>query len=599
MPEQVEQTIDFHRSQVPNEAERTDEDRVWLLALHRMDVRQWRAENTEDFPGGAAAEDEPTEDGDAPSNDKGLDVDLQNFVSAGVEANQRLANALSLWNWGLKRWQRNYQNEDADSWLTALTLARNCQVVGITESPGRLLESGPGLVAAVCVRDHWNSMSCDDRQWCLQVLVDEVKRDSDSDDFMVQVSNDPTGADRLAAYVLPKVLAHAPENTVVIETLASAITHASSQVALWASEGVAEYLEPEHRSLVLNCVGATAMHANLSTLHEPPRISRLIPRVSDQGSEAQNPLDQVREAFVQGSINAEQELSKLDLTSPRGEDASKRILAMLSKSPDLGITTDILIRVGLVIIDSWVTRRQSRRGQRYSATDNDTLNSLTRILLTLPPPEALLCCQAFLDAVDDHPKEVARLIETLVLQEDQVLPNRTCFWDVWQAFADRIIEAPWSEKIGSSHLLGEELMDKMLFRTYWKEGVRRWSHLDGQEQRVNEFTTRLPAVSRVLLSYAYFLYKIGEGSLPNAFEVVADRLQVGDSAELLSDGNTVFYLESLLQRYVYGQPVRLKSNPAVRHATITILNNLVDAGSASAYKMRDDFVTPSVGQSHS
>ena len=201
--------------------------------------------------------------------------------------------------------------------------------------------------------------------------------------------------------------------------------------------------------------------------------------------------------------------------------------------------------------------------------------------------------------MDEHPREVSRLIETLVLQEDQFGPSRTCFWDIWQAFADRIIEAPWSGEIGSDRPLRIELIDKMLFRTYWKEGLRSWSHLDGQEQRVNEFTTRLPSVSPVLLSFAHYLYKIGEGSLPNSFEVVADRLQVGDPTELLSDGNTVFYLESLLQRYVYGQPVRLKSYPTVRQATITILDYLVDAGSASAYKMRDDFVTLSVGQSHS
>ncbi|MEE8551638.1 MAG: hypothetical protein V3T08_10335, partial [Gemmatimonadota bacterium] len=85
-------------------------------------------------------------------------------------------------------------------------------------------------------------------------------------------------------------------------------------------------------------------------------------------------------------------------------------------------------------------------------------------------------------------------------------------------------------------------------------------------------------------AYARYLYKVGEGSLPNAFAIVADRLQVGDPSELLSDGNTVFYLESVLQRYVYGEPLRLKSDPTLRAAALTVLDNLVDAGSSAAYR---------------
>ena len=65
-----------------------------------------------------------------------------------------------------------------------------------------------------------------------------------------------------------------------------------------------------------------------------------------------------------------------------------------------------------------------------------------------------------------------------------------------------------------------------------------------------------------------------------------------DPNELLSEGNTVFYLESVLQRYVYGEPLRLKSDPTLRAAVLTVLDSLVNAGSSAAYRMRDDFVTP-------
>lgn len=74
---------------------------------------------------------------------------------------------------------------------------------------------------------------------------------------------------------------------------------------------------------------------------------------------------------------------------------------------------------------------------------------------------------------------------------------------------------------------------------------------------------------------------------------MANRLEKGDPQELFSDGNTVFCLESLLRRYVYGQPQLLRAELSLREAVLSILDHLVDAGSSAAYRMRDDFVTPS------
>ena len=42
--------------------------------------------------------------------------------------------------------------------------------------PGR---GGPGFVAAVCVRDHWEEMSDDERDWCLNLVCSEVEREGD------------------------------------------------------------------------------------------------------------------------------------------------------------------------------------------------------------------------------------------------------------------------------------------------------------------------------------------------------------------------------------------------------------------------------------
>ena len=61
---------------------------------------------------------------------------------------------------------------------------------------------------------------------------------------------------------------------------------------------------------------------------------------------------------------------------------------------------------------------------------------------------------------------------------------------------------------------------------------------------------------------------------------------------MLKNTDTIFMLEVLLQRQVYGNPLRLKSQRTVREAILFLLDTLVENGSSAAFRMRDDFVTP-------
>ena len=58
------------------------------------------------------------------------------------------------------------------------------------------------------------------------------------------------------------------------------------------------------------------------------------------------------------------------------------------------------------------------------------------------------------------------------------------------------------------------------------------------------------------------------------------------------ENDTIFILEVLLQRYVYGRPLEVKRDTAIREAVLYLLDALVDGGSSAAFRMRDDFVTP-------
>jgi hypothetical protein len=250
-------------------------------------------------------------------------------------------------------------------------------------------------------------------------------------------------------------------------------------------------------------------------------------------------------------------------------------------------------RVVGALVGYWDAERQDRkrRNRRDYEFEHEFVRHVSRFVLKLQVHDALALCEPLLAAVCDHSDDTAQFVRWLIVEEDNS-DGETPFWEVWQGFADRFSEAPWIEKLDSRNTLGTELLKSIFLGIQWNEGVRHWKRLEGQAERIDALVTTLPASAAVLRAYCRFLSEIGERSLPNGFVVVAERLKSGNPSTMLAADDTVLCLEALLRRYVYGEPLRLKSNPQVRTAVLQILDDLVETGSSAAFQMRDDFVTP-------
>jgi hypothetical protein len=182
-------------------------------------------------------------------------------------------------------------------------------------------------------------------------------------------------------------------------------------------------------------------------------------------------------------------------------------------------------------------------------------------------------------------------VRGLTAAEDQ-LQKTEQFWAVWTLLADKIRRAPWVARLSDDYSSGDEVSSAIFLGAFWKDDVRHWRSLEGHVGLVDRLFDDLPPSATVLDDYVRFLYHIGECSLPQAFVAISRKLQAGNTRELLKKPNTVFMLESLLQRFVYGRPLELKRDPIIRAAVLAVLDMLVENGSSAAFRMRDDFVTP-------
>jgi len=405
------------------------------------------------------------------------------------------------------------------------------------------------------------------------------------------------------------ILALQPDDAQVMAAVARSITHASDQVKVWCAEGIRRYMVSGNQDLLMRCAGAFAMSGR--TLNEKVDtrdrgIAKRIKRWLGQGFSTSQPAQVavygwygqtipakvVRDAFVNGEFDPEAEIASLDFDTWPARSVIVPLSTILSGTTDSALAKELHEKIAQAVLESWEARTKDHDVEWHFDSNYAMMQRISEFVLTLPPDEALRCCQPFLEAVAEYPSEVDTFVLSLIARGGIANGGQSCFWHVWNAFAEKAVTAPWASSIAYGYSTGTSLVNYILFTLPWEEDTKDRLLLEGHWDDVNSFATRMPAASPVMLAYARYLHGIGRRSLPDSFSVVAHILQ-GDTPEsLLNDGNTVFYLESLLGRHVHGEPSRLKSVPRLRDAVLYILDQLVVAGSSAAYIMRDDFVTP-------
>lgn len=590
----VHQLLDRHLAELPPVEVQDEDDKPWRLALHRMDLRQY---SVADQQSESPAEGSGTATGGTQVrltlNEP--DLDLQKTVRASESLNEAMNASLGLLNWGRSVFERELsRGYDPDEWRERLALARG----GLAEADEIVQDLGSGsagFIAAVCVRDHWEEMSEDERRWCMSTAIEEVERDADNWNEVARVQRGMMKGDRPSAWILATLLGKTlrkDELQRVLRTLAIALTHAVDEVRANAAAGAADALWRGNRDLALRCVALITVEA--------VRVQQAVALESSKPPLERRPLDAIEaEAAlaVRPRFTDEQPIPEgfdtgFDPAGWVGAEANVRILTILSGATTEPAARKAYVRLASTLVTWWDSDddRQKRQERKYDVESTIT-NLLIIYLLRAPEDQATEALQPILAAVNRHVREVSFLLLGLIGREESH-PNTTQFWMLWGLFAQRVLTASWLPHIDDEHATGDEMVIAIFLGTWWKEGVHHWMSLDGHAHHVHTLFESLPTSATVLDDYVRFLYHVGERSLPEAFSRITDRLSAGDPSRMLSRRNTVILLERLLERHVYGRPLELKRNRRIQAAVLDLLDRLVELGSSAAFRMRDDFVTP-------
>jgi hypothetical protein len=511
--------------------------------------------------------------------------------------------------WNLLDWGRAVFTRDATSsadpslWREKLAQVQESGASEAELEDGieiTLDRSGPDYVAAICVRDHWDELSEEQRTWCANRVCAAAVADADTSDEFAIAGRNPLDGSRPAAFVLSALLNKVLPSVLqerLIEALAITLTHPVTEIVEYAVRGVGRFLWDTDRELALTCVGALAEQARKYGAFLKERVAHHRFDPAAEESFRRELRQDTRSRINSQTSFPEQTLLDANLGEQPAQAALPLLLAMLTPRPEEPLARSLLKLLVQQIAGAWTHaqegRRDRRRGMdREDYLDPDRISGLNEFVasftLRLPLEVALALVEPILAAIPHHPKEVAEFLDWLITVEDR-RPSGGLFWAIWQAAADRFVASDLVAYIDMEHSEAAKLLKTLFFNTNWKDTARDWAPLHGNEQRIQNLFNTVSPSRAVLSAYACFLYKIGAITLPLPLVAIAAKLQ---GRPLFLSEEAVFYLERILARLIQGGSSSMLARDDVRQAVLFLLDELVEQGSSTAYKLRDDFVTP-------
>ena len=456
-------------------------------------------------------------------------------------------------------------------------------------------------MAAVCIRDHWPEMSPEQQEWCANTVCDAVEADADVADHLSIVARNPMEGSRAGAFALSalfdKALSPATQAR-LLPALSRAVMHAVEETVSFAVRGIGRFLWKSDRALALTCLQALVTRAlEHHAFMERQRRRPFLEQESDDTHQSDLRL-RLREFVTHRGAANEAQIAALDLARWPGRAIAPHLFSIATQNPGDRLARRLMQRCAATLPTIWEVNERSRSPTSHSLSEEERydphiehefVKAVCGFVLHLEPGDAREFLDPVFAAAPRFPERAASIVTWLILYQGDRAPAPT-LWNLWQRFADDFAAGVLAERVDEEHSDEAKMLREIFLGINWVE-QRDWLPLHGETQRLRAFFLRLPPMEQGFECYAYYLAKAGTPTLPDALIDVAAQLTELASYALLNE-TAIFYLEEILTRLIYGGNSRIRIESALRHATLRILDALVDAGSSPAYKLRDDFLTP-------
>jgi hypothetical protein len=184
---------------------------------------------------------------------------------------------------------------------------------------------------------------------------------------------------------------------------------------------------------------------------------------------------------------------------------------------------------------------------------------------------------------------ISDLFEQFILAEDK-LDTYDKFWLVWTLFFEKMVALC---KDGDGYWYVEKIIKSYLFaQTPWKETATNWhTFKDSNSRFFADIAKSIGHCPSTLYALAKSLNNIADRYLNPGISWLSDMLTRNKNLWTKKlETNTLYYLESLVRKYIYKERERIRRTRQLKEEIFVILDFLVEKGSVVGYILRDNIL---------
>ncbi|GAB3531416.1 AVAST type 4 anti-phage nuclease Avs4 [Photobacterium alginatilyticum] len=581
--QEIWKILDHHYRSLPSKEHENHKDKTWRLYLARMDKRKM-SPKAKEIEHGIAIEFNPE-----------IEPDLKEYS----EASQREANGpfkhLALNNWADSRlYNRDnynkYESYENDP-LTALGEAKEIwnHLSGGSMSVGLQLDRAtPSYVCAVLLRDFKEKLGKAELEFCKEVIFDYASI-VNNDDYIHQIGDGLVPA----LFVLPRLIGDFADErlTVKLVLIRALMRHDSismmgmdriSSVAIQSVQHLWKD-EPEFmKSLYIGYLIIAQKYRNVQDRlrQEAYKAKKYDIDENDFEQEFFKELENVAKSIEDETI----EESAIKNIESIDNDILITAFQLLPLDNKLNSSVPFVEEIIKIISQQLLSR--DRENRLDYAFRYEFLKYYARFVLHLDNSKKDRYLKYFTDDFTLS-EGTADLLNEFVSAEDSLnMPDS--FWYVWNRFKGCVVDSISSQ--GWRHDK-ERIIESFLFaRVPWKDDAMAW-HTFSPENKVffNDLSSKIGSEPSFIYSISKLLCGIGSEFLDDGIYWISNAIKTFD-IDLSQDksGNTLFYLERYMRRYLFKNHDRVRQTPNLKAQAMVVLDFLVEKYSITGYLLRED-----------
>lgn len=575
--------LDDYYSQLPDKDKETEADKTWKLFLARMDRRKMKV-TTEQVDKEIAIQFEPE-----------LEPELKEYSEKSLAKSKEFIkySPLKLWaSYKIKNDEKykEYKQYEENPKKALKEVKELINELNENRSQEFYLfnHSIPAEVCSVLLKYYMNILLDKEKEFCKDIIL-YFSSLSLRADYQYQISDGVESA----ISVLPILFKEFPNERKNIKTILLLTLFDPHHIGMYAefadfpTRAIKELFSISFEDVQSLLLGYLYLKPKYESLREKIRKENYTKGIYQvREHELIELFIKEYESDLEKIVNNEITYENLDEIENLDLYILKRAFQLISEGTEDKVQKEIAKR----IINAFAPKilSDNREDRIDYKVKHGFLRKYAYFVLNLPQDEINDYLQPFIDNFNAS-ETIADLFKEFIYAED-ILNTYDKFWIVWESFKEKVFEIC---KKGERYWYIDKIIKSYLFATVlWNENVKEWHTLkSGNKMFFQEVSQKIGYCPSALYALAKLLNGIGTSYIDDGIIWISNIIK--DNKDILNqklETDTIYYLESLVRRFIYNNREKIKRTKELKKNVLTILDFLVKKGSVVGYMLRESII---------